>query len=149
MLPEQNADLVRQWVAAWNAHDADSVSRLATTDFVRHDPNNPEVRGPEGERQLVSMYTRAFPNLELTIEDIVAAGDRVTIRFVARGTHQGELLGVPATGKRLSVVGIEMYRLVGDHVAEQWVIIDMLGILQQLGMVPDPGQASSVAATGC
>ena len=143
MLPEQNAELVRQWFAAWNAHDADGISRLATPDFVRHDPNSPEVHGPQGERQLASMLFGALPDMEFTLEDMVAASDRVAVRFVARATHRGELMGIPATGKRLSFSGMELYRVVGEKVAEQWVGVDMLGILQQLGVVPVAEQAST------
>jgi steroid delta-isomerase-like uncharacterized protein len=137
---------LRQWIGAFNAHDAEAIGRMVTDDFVRHDPNSPEVHGPDGERQLVAMYAQAFPDLQFTIEDLVAAGDRVVVRLMARGTHQGELLGIPPTGRPVSIAAIEIYRLEGNRIAEQWVASDALGMLQQLGVVPVPGQHSAEPA---
>jgi steroid delta-isomerase-like uncharacterized protein len=138
MSTDENKDLVRRWVEMWNTGNLDAVDQLATSDFLRHDPNSPEVRGPEAERQLIAMYRAAFPDLQFTIEDLIAEGDKVVGRFVARGTHRGELLGIPPTQASITVATIEIYRIEAHRIAEQWVIMDALGIMQQLGVVPPP-----------
>lgn len=138
MSTDENKALVRRWVDVWNTGNLDGVDQLATPDFVRHDPNAPEVRGPEAERQLIAMYRAAFPDLQFTIEDLIAEQDKVVARFVARGTHRGELFGIPPTQASITVAAIEIFRLEGHRIAEQWVTMDALGIMQQLGVVPTP-----------
>jgi len=89
------------------------------------------------------MFLGAFPDLHLTLEDIIAEGDKMVTRWTMRGTHQGASLGMPPTGKQCTMPGIGIFRLDGGKVAELWVIYDQLGMLQQLGMAPMPGQASA------
>ena len=114
-----------------------------TQDYVHHDPNSPEVHGPEPEKQLIAMYLDAFPDLHFTIEDLVTEDDKVAARLTACGTHQGELLGIPATQRQITVPMIETYRLADGKIAEQWVVMDVLGMLQQLGAIPSPRQANT------
>ncbi len=140
MATEEPKALIRRWVELWNAGDAAAIAALVTPDYVRHDPNAPEVRGPEAERQLVAMYRAAFPDLHFTVEHLVADGDLVVARFTVRGTHRGELMGIPATGAQVTLDAMELFRLAGGKVAEQWVAMDALGLLRQLGAVPAPGQ---------
>jgi steroid delta-isomerase-like uncharacterized protein len=136
---EDNKAVVRRWVELWNTQNVSAVNEMVTSDYVRHDPNAPEVRGPEAEKQLVTMYLTAFPDLHLTIEDLIAEGDRVVGRYTVRGTHQGELLGIPPSNTRVTIMAVEIYRLAEGKIAEQWVIIDALGMMQQLGAIPTPG----------
>jgi steroid delta-isomerase-like uncharacterized protein len=143
MSAEENKAIIQQWVQTWNTANVAGIGQLVTSDYVRHDPNTPEVRGPEAETQLVSMYLRAFPDLHFTVEDLIAAGDKVVARLTARGTQQGELFGVPPTGTQVALSVIEIYRLVGGRIAEQWVTMDALGLMQQLGVVPAPGPAGA------
>ena len=140
MSVEENKALVRRWVDLWNTGNLDAVGEFVTPDYVRHDPNGPEVRGPEAERQLVAMYLAAFPDLRFTVEHLLAEGDTVLARLTARGTHRGELLGIPPTGKQVTVAVMDLFRLAGGKIAEQWVAMDALGLLQQLGAVPGPAQ---------
>jgi steroid delta-isomerase-like uncharacterized protein len=133
---EENKALVRRWVALWNTGNSGAVDELVTPDYVRHDPNGPEIRGPEAERRLVEMYLAAFPDLTFTIEHLIAEGDTVAARLTARGTHRGELLGIPATGRAITVAVFELYRLSDGKIAEQWVTMDALGLMQQLGALP-------------
>ena len=140
MSVEENKALVRRWVDLWNTGNLDAVGEFVTPDYVRHDPNGPEVRGPEAERQLVAMYLAAFPDLRFTVEHLVAEEDNVLARLTARGTHRGELLGIPPTGKQVTVAVMDLFRLAGGKIAEQWVAMDALGLLQQLGAVPGPAQ---------
>jgi steroid delta-isomerase-like uncharacterized protein len=137
-MSEENKAIVRRWVEAFNEGNVDAVDELVTDSYVRHDPNSPEVRGPEEEKQLIAMYRSAFPDLHFTVEDMVAEGDKVLIRVGIRATHKGELLGVPPTEKRLTFTAMEFYRLSEGKIDEQWVNVDTLGMMQQIGAVPAP-----------
>ncbi len=99
--------------------------------------------GIEGVRQTITMLLTAFPDLNLTLEDIIAEGDRVVVRWTMRGTHQGASLGMPPTGKQFTIPGISLLCLDSGKVVEAWVIQDQLSMLQQLGLVPVSAQASS------
>jgi steroid delta-isomerase-like uncharacterized protein len=121
----------------WNQGITDAVDRYIASDYVRHDRGLPfEVRGPEGIKQIVSMYRSAFPDIDFTAADIVAGGDRVAVRWEIRGTHRGELMGIPATGREVKLTAIEIFRLVDGRIAEQWVSVDNLVLLRQLGVFP-------------
>ncbi|MDQ4078079.1 MAG: ester cyclase [Chloroflexota bacterium] len=140
MSTEDNKAIIRRWVDAWNTQNVAAVDDFVTPDYVRHDPNVPEVRGPAAEKQLMTMFLSAFPDLHLTIEDLVAEGDRVVMRLMARGTHQGQLLGIPPTNRHIAISSLEIFRLAGGKITEQWVTMDALGMLQQLGAIPMPRQ---------
>ena len=94
--------------------------------------------GPEGSKQFVTAYRNAFPDVHFTIDDQIAEGDKVVTRWTAQGTHQGELAGLPATGKSSTVSGIVVDRLVNGKIAESWGIFDEFGMMQQLGVIPTP-----------
>ncbi len=142
MSTEENKAIIRRWVfEVWHNHNLSAVNEFVTADYLRHDPNVPEVRGAEAAQQLVAMFLTAFPDLHFTIEDMVAEGDTVVARYTARGTHQGELLGIPSTGRQIALSAIEIYRLTDGKIAEQWTIMDALGLMQQLGAIPAPGQS--------
>jgi steroid delta-isomerase-like uncharacterized protein len=137
---EENKALIRRWAEVWNQGDLDAVDEFVSDTYVRHDPNTPEVRGPEEEKQLMAMYLSAFPDFHFTIEDMVAEEDKVVGRLTARGTHKGELLGIPPTDKQVTLTMTETFRLAEGKIAEQWVNMDALGMMQQLGALSQPGQ---------
>ena len=141
-MSEENKTILRRWIEeVWHEGNVDAVEEFVTDTYVRHDPNVPEVRGPEAEKQLMDMYLSAFPDLRFTIEDMVAEGDKVVVRYSIRGTHKGELLGIPPTDKQVTLTSTETYRLVEGKIDEQWVNMDTLGMMQQLGAIPAPGQS--------
>jgi steroid delta-isomerase-like uncharacterized protein len=140
MSVEENKALVRRWVELWNTQNVAAVDDFVTADYVRHDPNVPEIRGPEGEKQLISMALAAFPDMHIAIEDLIAEGDRVVGRLRLQGTQRGEWMGIPPTNRTITIDMLEIYRLSERKIAEQWVILDALGMLQQMGVVPTPGQ---------
>jgi steroid delta-isomerase-like uncharacterized protein len=107
-MSEENKAVVRRWVEAFNEGNLDAVDDLLTDSYVRHDPNSPEVRGPEEEKQLIAMYRSAFPDLRFTVEDMVAEADKVVARVGISATHEGELLGIPPSGRRLSFTAMEL-----------------------------------------
>jgi steroid delta-isomerase-like uncharacterized protein len=88
--------------------------------------------------EAMQMYWQAFPDLTLTVEDIIAEGDKVVVKFMGRGTHQGDLGGIPATGVKTEASGIEIYHFKDGRIVEVWEISDTLGIMQQLGMELKP-----------
>ena len=96
----------------------------------------PDLRGPDGHSEFVTMFRTAFPDIHFTVEDQIAEGDNVVNRVTARGTHQGELMGIPPTGKQVTVTGITIDHIVGDKLAESWGILDIWGMMQQLGVAP-------------
>jgi steroid delta-isomerase-like uncharacterized protein len=143
-MSEENRALARRWAEdVMNQRNLDAVDEIYASDFVGHDPTMPEdIRGAEGRREFYSMYQSAFPDAEITIEDQVAEGDKVVTRWTGRGTHQGELLGVPPSGNRVEVTGITISRIEGGKIAEEWDQYDALGMMQAIGAVAEPGQAA-------
>jgi steroid delta-isomerase-like uncharacterized protein len=140
---EQNKTLVRRyWDEAWNKGNLTVVDELVAADFDGHPlPSDPNFGlGPEGQKRLVGLYRGAFPDMRMTIDDMVAEGDRVVLRWTARGTNTGEMMGMPATGKSATVTGIIVNRLAAGKIAEGWGNFDALGMLQQLGVIPTPEQ---------
>jgi steroid delta-isomerase-like uncharacterized protein len=140
MSDEQNKALVGRWVELLNTGNLDAVGGFVAPGYVRHDPNSADVRGPEAERRLVAMYPAAFPDLRFTTEHLVAEGDTVVARSTVRGTLRGELLGIPPTSKEVTVAAMELFRLADGKIAKQWVTMDALGLLRQLGAITVPGQ---------
>jgi steroid delta-isomerase-like uncharacterized protein len=121
----------------WNQGITDAVDRYIASDYVRHDPGLPfEVRGPEGIRQIVPLYRSAFPDIHFTAADTVASEDRVAVRWEIRATHRGELMGIAPSGREVRLTAIEIFRVVEGRIAEQWVSLDNLGMLRQLGVFP-------------
>jgi len=96
--------------------------------------------GIEGAKQTLTMYLTAFPDLHFTVEDIIAEGDKVVARLTIRGTQQGAFMGIAPTGKQVTVTAIDINRIVDDKSLEHWLEMDTLGLLQQLGVIPAPGQ---------
>lgn len=113
------------------------ADELFAPDFVYHDPaSHEDWHGPASVKRYAAMLRAAFPDLELTVEDQVADGDRVAYRWTARGTHRGELLGLAPTGQPVALTGIAIMRLAGGQIVELWEHYDTLGLLQQLGARP-------------
>ena len=138
----QNTELVDRAIAeVWNQGNFSILDELVADDIVVHtsSPDN-DIQGPEGVRQFYTMLRDAFPDIHFTIEDQIAAGDRVVTRWTARGTHRGEFQGIAPTGRKVRVSGVDIDRIVDGKVVECWPITDYLYLLQQLGAVPAPEQ---------
>ena len=139
MSTEENKALVRRaYKEVFNKGNMAVVDELYTANYVLHDPSGP-VQGPEGIKQYVTMLRSAFPDMHITIEDAVAEGDTVVVRTTGRGTHKGDFMGIPPTGKQVTVAGITIIRIVNGKAEEAWYNGDDLGLLQQLGVVPSMG----------
>jgi steroid delta-isomerase-like uncharacterized protein len=132
--PAENAELVRAGFRAFNAGDADECLASIAPDLVINLAELPEPQhGRETWRQGFEMMRRAFPDLRADIEDIVADRDKVAVRVRFRGTHAGEFLGFPATGRTVEYVSHEFYRIADGLIAEEWICSDMATLLRQLG----------------
>ena len=139
MSTEQNKALARRlFEEGINQRNWAVLDELCTPDFVHHNAAL-TLQGLESVKQFLSMYLTAFPDVQLTIEDMVAEGDTVVIRHTFRGTHKGDLMGIPPTGKQVNVTGIDIIRTAGGKIVEQWTNADDLGAMQQLGVVPSMG----------
>ena len=145
MSTEENKATDRRSIeAGWNQGNTAVFDEVFAADFLGHDPSGPvhEVHGPEGFKQVYAIYRSAFPDTHLTIEDQIAEGDMVVSRWTATGTHQGSMMGIPPSGKRVTITGITITRFANGKAAESWYSYDTLGMLQQIGAIPTPGQAS-------
>ncbi len=124
--------------------DLDVADELFASNFVGHDPASPEdIRGPEGVKEFASMYRNAFPDVLMSVEDQVAEGDKVATRWIASGTHQGEIMGIAPTGNRVTVAGTSIDRIVNGKIEETWDNYDALGMMQQIGAIPSPEEAQA------
>lgn len=117
----------------------DLIDDYFAEDFVSHNPVAGEIHGPEEYKEFVSMFRAAFPDMEVSIEDQLSEGEKVVERHTVRGTHEGELLGIEPTGKEIAVEGVVIVRFEDGKVAEEWAHGDMMGLLEQLGVVEAPG----------
>jgi steroid delta-isomerase-like uncharacterized protein len=137
MSPESNKLLAqRVWEEVWHQGQLSRIDELFTPNFVRHDPGGRELQGTEQNRQFISSLRVAFPDVHYTVEDQIAEGNKVMVRYRFRGTHLGAFQGIPPTGKQVIYTGILIYRIADGKIAEQWTEIDLLGFLRQLGVLP-------------
>jgi steroid delta-isomerase-like uncharacterized protein len=142
MTLEENKAIVRRvFDEVINQANFATADELVTPDFVGYTAGVAgQLRGPAGLKQFVTMMRAAFPDLRLTIEDQLAEGDTVATRYTIDGTHRGPLQGIAATHREVNWTGITIHRLAAGKLAASLVNLDMLGLLQQLDAVPDPGR---------
>ena len=142
MSTEQNKALIRRITDGLSQKDVAVIDELCTPDFVNHDPANPQVRSLEDYKQWLTGFFAAFPDVHFTLEDMLAEGDRVAYRYTLRANHSESWRGAAPTGKSISVTGTSITRMRDGKSAELWTNTDALGLVQQLGLIPAPGQAS-------
>ena len=137
-----HADTMRRAYDLLNAGDIEGFGDLLADDFVEHEDLPGLEPSKEGVKGLFQMYIAAFPDLRMSAEDVMSSGDKVIARARATGTHQGELMGIPATGKRIDVQLIDIIRFGDDGLAhEHWGVFDSMTMMQQLGVVPEGAPA--------
>jgi steroid delta-isomerase-like uncharacterized protein len=148
-LSEASRRLLEQ---SFNEGNLALIDELVAADAVDHDPARPAqmrgLRGPEVLKQTVSMYRTAFPDVRITVDDVIAADDKVVLRWHSEGTHRGELAGLAPTGARGSVTGISIDRWKDGKVVEAWVEWDNLGLARQLGAAPPEGSVGEKIGMG-
>ena len=141
---EENKALARRWFEdLFNTGNLEVTDEIIAPEHVNHDPTLPDIpTGPEGQKQIVNLYRGAFTNAHISVEDQLAEGDRVVTRWTGSGTHQGELMGVAPTGNQVRITGITINRVSGGKIVESWSNYDAFGMMQQIGAIPEPGQAA-------
>jgi steroid delta-isomerase-like uncharacterized protein len=138
---EQNKSIVRRfWEEVFNGRKLTLIDELFTTDWVYHGVAGQKLYGQEGLKQFLTLYYHAFPDIQVDVENLIAEGDKVVSHVTSRGTHQGELMGIAPTGKQVTVPVICISRFANNKIVEDWEIIDLFGMLQQLDVIPSPEQ---------
>jgi steroid delta-isomerase-like uncharacterized protein len=136
----ENKVVMRRFVEFINTGSEKLAEELISPDAIFHVPGRPEpLRGPAGYLAVIGMMRGGFPDIQWTLEEMIAEDDKVAARFTMRGTHQGSFFGVPPTGKTIAVQAMNFYRLSGGQFIEERGQPDLLGLLQQIGAVPSPG----------
>jgi steroid delta-isomerase-like uncharacterized protein len=132
----RNAEFSRRiFEDVWNRKDLKAIDDIIAADYVHHDANSPAATGIDGYKQFVSYYMNAFPDAHFTIEDAFTDGENEVTRWTVTGTHEGELAGIPRTGRRFTATGISIGRIDNGKITESWNSWDALGMMQQLGIV--------------
>ena len=142
MSAEENKDIVRRFWGVWEQGNIGLVDELLAPDYVNHSPGIPgQPEGREGVKAVVSMFRSGMPDLEVQIDDMIAEDDKVVVRYTIEGTHEGDLFGVPPTGRRVSIESITIERVSEGKIREHRRITDTLAMMQQLGAIPVPEHA--------
>ena len=136
MSTEQNKTLVRKFESLINARELDAALNLFSPAYVDHTPAIGLPPGIEGVRAFFTMQFTAFPNGNIVAQDMIAEDDKVVTRMSGEFTHQGEFMGIPPTGKRVTWSWIEIWRIANEKLVEHWVEADMMSLMQQLGVAP-------------
>jgi steroid delta-isomerase-like uncharacterized protein len=126
----------------WNKRRLEVADEIFTSDCVTHQlrsgaPVDAQPRGPQAIKEHIAGWVASFPDLRFSVEQILSEGDRVATQLLMEGTHQGTWLGIPATGKKMKIRMFTVHRVVQGKVVEDWVLVESLGVFQQLGVVPN------------
>ena len=137
MSAEENKDLARRSWESLSERNPDLIEEFYPPDLVWHEPDQ-DIRGYEEARQFVSTFFDAFPDINITLEDVIAEGDQAVTRYTIRGTHRGETEEFgPPTGRQMELEGITIHRIEGGKIVEEWERYDNLSVMEQLGLVPE------------
>ena len=141
MSTEQNKALARRIMEeVINQGNASLADELFAPDFVEHEELPPGIpSGIEAVKTLFTMFRGAFPDFQVKVDDLIAEGDKVVVRSTWSGTHKGEFMGIPASGKRVSFGVYDTIRMADGKVVEHWGQMDNMGLMQQIGAIPAPG----------
>ena len=135
----ENKAIARRGYEAINQNNLDALDEVVAPDLTDHDPAPGQAPGLEGVKQWFSSMHTAFPDFRMNVEDMIAEGDKVVARVRLSGTHQGEFMGIDATGNRVTITGIDILRINADgKIMERWGNFDDLGMMQQLGVMEPP-----------
>lgn len=136
-MSEENKTIVRRIVEeVWNGKKHDRIDEIYAADYVNVDPNSPEVKNLEQFKEWVAVMNAGFPDEQVTIEDMIAEGDKVANRYSVQATHTGEFMGIPPTNKKTNISGITIYRILDGKVKECVWSYDAYGFMVQLGVIP-------------
>jgi steroid delta-isomerase-like uncharacterized protein len=134
---KRNKEVTRRFSAeVWGEGNAALADELIAPDLVEHTPFPAPTPGLAGHKQVLAMFRAAFPDLKVTVEDVIAEGDWTMLRWSGSGTHTGQLMNIPPTGKSVRITGMDILKLDNGKIKERWAEIDALGLMQQLGVIP-------------
>jgi steroid delta-isomerase-like uncharacterized protein len=136
---EENREVVRREVAFWNGHDPDAIGEAYADSYLGHDPAGTHAGSLEQLKQSAAAVFAAFPDLTLTADGVIVEGDMAVKRWTVHATHKGEWMGIPATGKEITVTGNNIFRIADGKIVECWAQMDAMGMMQQLGVIPPMG----------
>jgi steroid delta-isomerase-like uncharacterized protein len=142
MSVEENKSVIRHYFAALDSQQMDAVADVFAPDYRLQFDGNPEL-DRSSALGILGMFLNALPDVHHEILDSFGEGDRVVARIVVRGTHGGDLMGIPPTGKTVAIGAINIMRMKQGKIVQHWVNTDMLGMMQQLGVIPTPGQPAA------
>ncbi len=140
MSTEQNKAIVHRMMDLFATGDTSRVDQVFAPNWVNHDPSLPPLQGLDGARQLIQMMRSAFPDATVNLEHVTAEGDKVGGNWSFSGTNTGSFLGLAPTGKKVTVQAAGIFRVVDSKLTDNWVNLDGMGMMQQLGLAPTPGQ---------
>ena len=135
-MSEENKALFQQIMDGMNAKDLSVIDWLVDQNVVDHDPAPGQAPGPEGVKAMMQMFISGFPDLKVTVNQLIAERDVVVGAITTEGTQTGEFMGIPATGKKISITEMHMVRFANGKAVEHWGVADAMGMMQQLGVVP-------------
>ncbi len=142
-MSQQNVQAMRRLYEAFNAGDLDGAVAVFAPNAVIHNSGAPDPLKLEGFGQLAAVFLAASPSGQHSIDDMIGEGDKVVTRITYRGTHTGDLMGIPPTGKHVAVSAMTIDQIVGGKIVETWRLFDQLSMMQQLGVIPVPEQAAA------
>ncbi len=140
MANEQNKAIVRRMMDLIASGDTSQVDQVFAPNWVNHDPSLPPLQGLDGARQLVQIFHSAYPDGRVTLDNMITEGDKVGGNFSFTGTNTGSFLGLPATSKKVNVQAAGIFRVANGKLTDNWVNLDAMGVMQQLGLASTPGQ---------
>jgi steroid delta-isomerase-like uncharacterized protein len=146
-MSEQNKTAVRRlFNELWNQGNLQVADELIAPTYTHHDSSSPDFgKGPESEKKRVNLYRTAFQDFRLNIEDLYDEGETIVARWSCRGVHKGELNGIAPTGKQFAITGVTIARFTNGKIVEGYVNWDALGLMRQLGVVPEPVKSMAAA----
>jgi steroid delta-isomerase-like uncharacterized protein len=130
-------EMARRWYSeVMSEGKTEVIDELCAPDFIDHDPLPGVSADLAGLKDFVAQIRAAFPDMQVTADDLIVEGDRLAVRSTIRGTHEGDFMGIPASGKRVEVSDYDFVRFENDQAAEHWGVIDSAALMEQLGAAP-------------
>jgi steroid delta-isomerase-like uncharacterized protein len=135
-LAEQNKQIIKQFYEEMDSQDLADWEKLTAPGYLLHMPGTPGPMNIEAAKDLFKMFFAAFPDIRHAVQEVLADGDRLAARLTVSGTHKGDLMGIPATGRSIQMEAINTYHVSGGKIAEHWIVADMMVMMKQLGAIP-------------
>ena len=136
-MSEENKALFRRFLEGMNSHDISVIDQVIDPSFINHDPMPGQDDGIQGLKDMMQMFYTGFPDLKVTLEQIVAEGDLVVGRVITEGTQSAVFMGIPASDKKISLPEMHMIRIANGKAVEYWGVVDSGLMMQQLGVIPE------------